>query len=224
VKRITVLALSVVLALVVAAPMAAAQKDLPSNIKNQAHSNVLKELAAQWWNWAVLEPSPLVGDYQGGPRCDGEFVDGVFVLAGTTGGDATRTCTVPADTPLFFPVVNVVCSEAPTVATDGGGFTGDPQPYAKCAKQLVRSYINDGGDSYATLDGKDLTIRRVGSKPFDWEFPEESTVFTSVPVGSYDAATYGLWVYVPQGVPEGEHTVRFGGFFGIDTTYTLIAV
>ena len=221
-KRITMLALSVVLVLVVAAPMAAAQNDLPSNTKNQAHSNVLKELAAQWWNWAVLEPSPLDGDYEGGPQCEGEFVDGVFFLAGTTGGDATRTCTVPADTPLFFPVVNVVCSEAPTVQTDGG-FTGDPEPYAKCAKQLVRSYIKAGGAAYATLDGEDLTIRRVGSKPFTWKFPEGSTLFPSVPVGSYDAATYGLWVYVPEGLPEGQHTVRFGGFFGIDVTYTLIA-
>jgi hypothetical protein len=224
VKRITVLALGVILALAVAAPMAAAQNDLPSNIRNQAHSNILKELAAQWWNWAVLEPSPLDDDYESGPQCEGEFVDGVFFLAGTTGGDATRTCTVPADTPLFFPVVNVVCSEAPTVPTDDGGFTGDPQPYAKCAKQLVRSYIKAGDDPYATLDREDLTIRRVGSKPFAWTFPEESTVFTSVPVGSYDAATYGLWVYVPQGLTEGEHTVRFGGFFGIDATYTLIAV
>ena len=168
----------------------------------------------------MLEPSPLDGDYEGGPQCEGEFVDGVFFLAGTSGGDATRTCTVPADTLLFFPVVNVVCSEVPTVPTDDGGFTGDPEPYAKCAKQLVRSYIKDGGDSYATLDGEDLTIRRVGSKPFTWDFPEESTIFTSVPVGSYEAATYGLWVYVP----EGEHTVRFGGFFGIDVTYTLMAV
>jgi hypothetical protein len=220
VKRITVLALSVVLALVVAAPMAAAQSDLPSNIRNQAHSSNLKELAAQWWNWAVLEPSPLDSDYEGGPKCEGEFVDGVFFLAGTTRGDATRTCTVPADTPLFFPVVNVVCSEAPTVEQPDGTFTGDPQPYAKCAKQYVRSYIKAGGDPYATLDGEDLTIRRVGSKPFNWTFPEESTVFPSVPVGSYDAATFGLWVYAP----EGEHTVRFGGFFGIDATYTLIAV
>jgi hypothetical protein len=36
VKRITVLALGVILALAVAVPMAAAQNDLPSNIRNQA--------------------------------------------------------------------------------------------------------------------------------------------------------------------------------------------
>jgi hypothetical protein len=216
VRRAIVLAISVILALGVAAPIAAGQ--------NQSHSNILKELAAQWWNWAVLEPSPLVGDYsEGDPQCEGEFVEGVFFLAGTTGGDVTRTCTVPADTALFFPVVNVVCSEAPTVPTDGG-FTGDPEPYGKCAKEIVHSALKDGGDPYATLNGENLTIRRIGSKPFMWTFPEESTVFPSVPVGSYDAETYGLWVYVPEGLPEGEHEVQFGGLFDIDVTYTLIAV
>jgi hypothetical protein len=154
-----------------------------------------------------------------------EFVEGVFFLAGTTGGDATRTCTLPADTALFFPVLNVVCREAPTVETEPGSgvFTGDPEPYPKCAKQIVRSFLKDEGDPFATLDGQDLTIRRIGSKPFTWTFPKQSTVFTSVPPGSYDAATYGLWVYVPEGLPEGEHTVQFGGFFG-DITYELIAV
>ena len=147
----------------------------------------------------------------------------MFFLAGTTGGDATRTCTVPADTALFFPVLNVVCSEAPTVPTDDGGFTGDPEPYSKCAKQLVRSFLKGEGSAFATLAGEDLTIRRIGSKPFTWTFPEQSTVFTSVPPGSYDAATYGLWVYVTEGLPEGEHTIQFGGFFG-DITYELTAV
>jgi hypothetical protein len=215
VRRAIVLAISVILALGVAAPIAAGQ--------NQSHSNILKELAAQWWNWAVLEPSPLVGDYvERDPQCEGEFVEGVFFLSGTTGGDATRTCTVPADTALFFPVVSAVCSEAPTVPTDGG-FTGDPEPYGKCAKEIVDFGLMDG-DPYATLDGEDLTIRRIGSKPFMWTFLEESTVLPSVPVGSYDAETYGLWVYVPEGLPEGEHEAQFGGVFGINTTYTLIAV
>jgi hypothetical protein len=223
-RRIIVLAISIILALVVAAPMAIGQNQLPSNIKNQSHSNILKDLAAEWWNWAVLNPSPLEGDYVEGQRCEGEFVEGVFFLAGTTGGDATRTCTVPADTPLFFPVVNVVCSEAPTVELPDGTFTGDPEPYSKCAKEIVRTALKSG-DPYATLDGEDLTIRRIGSKPFTWRFPEESTVFPSVPVGSYDAATYGLWVYLPEGLPEGDiYTVQFGGLFGIDVTYKLIAV
>jgi hypothetical protein len=54
VRRVIVLFLSVILALIVATPIATGQNQLPSNTKNQSHSNILKELAAQWWNWAVL--------------------------------------------------------------------------------------------------------------------------------------------------------------------------
>jgi hypothetical protein len=221
-RRIIVLAVSAILALSVAVPIAAGQTETTSNSKNQAHSNDLKKLAAEWWNWAVAtNPSPLEGSYTDGPQCDGEFVDGVFFLAGTTGGDATRTCTVPADTPLFFPVLNVVCSEAPTAPEP------DPTPYTKCAKDIVKGALT-GSDPYATLDGKKLTIRRIASKPFTWEFPQVSDVFPTVPAGSYDAATYGLWVYVAKGLPEGEHTVQFGGDFpavpfSVNVTYELTA-
>ena len=87
-RRAIVLAISVILALGVAAPIAAGQ--------NQSHSNILKELAAQWWNWAVLEPSPLAGDYEGGPQCEGGFVEGGVLSSRYNGGrrDAHlhRTC------------------------------------------------------------------------------------------------------------------------------------
>jgi hypothetical protein len=104
-KRAMLMAISVILALMAAVPIASAKR--PSGSQN------LPALTAAWWNWATSQdPSPLQGDYEGGAQCDGEYVDGVFFLAGTTGGDASRTCTVPADTPILFPVFNVICSEA----------------------------------------------------------------------------------------------------------------
>src|SRR5829696_7667000 len=93
VKRAIMIALSVILALVVAAPIASGQQ--------ASQSQDLGKLTAAWWTWAAQDPSPVVGNYEGGEQCEGEFVDGVFFLAGTTGGTAERTCTVPADTALF---------------------------------------------------------------------------------------------------------------------------
>src|SRR5215208_1828998 len=102
--------LSVILALVVAAPIASGQ--------TSSQGQGLEKLTAEWWNWATsINPSPLEGSYNGGDQCEGEYVEGVFFLAGSVGTDPVeRTCTVPADTPIFFPVVNVVCSEAFGVA------------------------------------------------------------------------------------------------------------
>src|SRR5215212_6992988 len=95
VKRAIVVAISVLLALVVAAPIATAQQPT----KNPS----LATLTALWWDWAAAtDPSPLEGNYAAeDDRCDGDFVDGVFFLAGSTSsGTVERTCTVPANTPL----------------------------------------------------------------------------------------------------------------------------
>ena len=112
VKRAIVIAISVILALAVAAPIASGQT--PSQRQD------VKALTEEWWTWALADPSPLVGDYKWGrPQCKGEFVEGVFFLAGTQGGDATRTCTVPADTALFFPVVNSFITEEEEAYPEG---------------------------------------------------------------------------------------------------------
>jgi hypothetical protein len=103
VKRAIVMAISVILALAVAAPIASGNP--PSQLQD------VNALTEEWWTWALAVPSPLEGDYKSGRKCKGEFVEGVFFLAGTQGGDATRTCIVPADTALLFPVVNSFITE-----------------------------------------------------------------------------------------------------------------
>jgi hypothetical protein len=81
-----------------------------------------------------------LGDYDvDDPQCEGEFVDGVFFLAGTLGGgDAKRTCTVPARTALFFPVVNSFITE-------------EEDEYPEHPTNFVDTALADG-EPYATLD------------------------------------------------------------------------
>src|SRR5918994_3223764 len=104
-RRIVVIALSVILALVVAIPMASG-KPAPTEKKPSPPGQLKKnlpDLTAEWWNWAIsTNPSPLEGSYtdtdpDGSIKCDGNFVDGVFFLSGSLATDPeTRTCTVPA--------------------------------------------------------------------------------------------------------------------------------
>jgi hypothetical protein len=193
VKRIIVLAISVILALVVAAPLASAQ----TASTNQTN---LGALTASWWDWAMTDPSPLEGSYTDGTQCDGNFVDGVFFLAGsTTTSPVERTCTVPADTPILFPVLNVVCSKA----------FKDPTPYTRCATNIVDQALV-GSSTYARLDGDSLSIQRIASGPFQWTIPTNNNPF-GLQAGTYPAASDGLWVYLPQGLPAGEYTLEFGG-------------
>src|SRR5918994_4162316 len=118
VKRAIVVAISVILALVVAAPIASGQ--------SSSQSQNLGQLTAEWWNWAFsTSPSPLEGSYKGGAQCNGEYVEGVFFLAGALEGSRVdRTCTVPANTPILFSPFSYLCSEV---------FPTDVPPYDECA-------------------------------------------------------------------------------------------
>ncbi|MEV4424357.1 hypothetical protein ACN9M0_11025 [Streptomyces sp. R-07] len=65
-------------------------------------------LAARWWQWARSAPesrSP-VADTTGEHAAWRQPAD-VWFLAGTYGGRVVRRCEIPADRPLFFPVLNV---------------------------------------------------------------------------------------------------------------------
>jgi hypothetical protein len=68
------------------------------------------------------------------------------------------------------------------------------------------------GTTFAKLDGKSLQSHRVASGPFTWRVKAGGSIFGIEP-GRYDAASIGLWVYLPDGLSTGRHVLRFGGRF-----------
>ena len=119
-KRMIVMAVSILLALTLAMPVAFGQPGQGSTATGAS-----EKLAAAWWQWGLSKPAadnPLFG---GGlnytqQQCDGtplpDTVDDTWFLAGTlgdSGGAVERTCTVPDDTTLFFPAFNVVIIREP---------------------------------------------------------------------------------------------------------------
>jgi hypothetical protein len=220
VKRAIVIALSVLLALVVAAPIASGQ--------SSSQSQTIGKLTGDWWNWAVsTNPSPL----NGGDPCAGNFVDGVFFLGGSfTSKAVKRTCTVPANTPILFPVVNTACGAAPTIDPDGdGNFTGDPQPYNKCAQDPIDD-IASNSTMIATLNGEPLKIQRLESGLVTFTNPSpRSEILPNAPPGSYKSWASGFWVYLPQGLEPGKYTLHWevtfeDGTVFQDITYNLTVV
>ena len=209
-KRAIVVAISVILALVVAAPIASGKAAPPSETN-------LATLTADFWNWTTAtKPSPVQGSYTGGAQCNGEYVKGVIFLAGSFDGPITveRTCTVPANTPILFSPFNYLCGEAPTVLDPKTGtLTGDPKPYTKCAKETIDAVIDSPSSFYARVDGKEANQQRIASGLFPWTIPVDKPFLDFIPAGTYESAQDGLWVYLENGLNKGNHTVQFGGTF-----------
>jgi hypothetical protein len=230
VRRIVIIALSVMLALVVAMPMVSGKptttEQKPSPPPGQLKKN-LPALTAESWNWvASINPSPAEGgepEYTDA-QCNGEYVEGVFFLAGSLATEPeTRICTVPAHTPILFSPFNYLCSPA----FDPLPFPDDVPPYDTCAKENAQAVIDSSSGFYARVDGKEANQQRIASGLFQWTIPEDALGLEGLVAGTYPAAQDGLWVYLGKGLKRGEHTIEFGPlgtFEGADITYKLTAV
>src|SRR5215831_13044763 len=81
-------------------------------------SNVSPDgLGAQWQEWALSIPTSVNPTIDAtGNNCMVGQQGSIWFLAGFYfGGSATRTCSLPGDKFLFFPVINAVNINAPNV-------------------------------------------------------------------------------------------------------------
>jgi len=165
-------------------------------------------LTALWWQTVLSIPGDSLD------RCDLGTRDVVF-LAGTTGGAATRSCTIHAGTSIFVPLINVECSTA-----EGNGDT--PAELRACARVFAEQFT----DLSLTIDGvavTDLQRFRVHSPVFQFT-AAPGNVF-GIPAGTTRSVADGYWVLI-RPLSPGTHTISFGGAFlpgGFtpSVTYTL---
>jgi hypothetical protein len=154
----------------------------------------------------------------------------LWFLAGTfDASTVVRTCTMPAGTPLFFPLVSslwVPILEGENAANQRQG-----------AIDSINAVLDDSEfrqSMLVTVDGKQVEsdqIVRALSPVFTITLPEENVydpfVEGGVPAGKYEGASVdGLWVKLPP-LPPGEHTIHFSfdsSVFSQDNTYNLTVV
>jgi hypothetical protein len=179
---------------------------------------------AKWEQWLLSEPqvnNPATD--QTGKNCGQNQKGPVWFLAGTPGGAATRTCTIPAGKAILFGIINAECSysERPTLKTESD--------LAECAK--VQN--NPSTNLQASVDGVNLQQPdkyRVTSPLFNLTFPVNN-IFGS-PVGTTQAVVDG-WYGFLQPLAPGKHVVHFSGLtpanpttgssnYSVDVTYNLL--
>jgi hypothetical protein len=203
-----------------------------SENKDFAESESLKQLSAEWWQWALSIPTsenPLL-DATGGKGVIGQR-GSVWFLAGVfEGGTATRTCFVPEGKVLFFPVINAINFNTPNVCGQGAG-----NLLVSDMRALSAAVVDGAANLSVAVDGIAIkNLRRVKSEVFEVALPEEN-VFDSLcgGPGTLPADTYspavddGIYARLNP-LDIGHHTLHFhsesqssAGTFVQDVTYNL---
>jgi hypothetical protein len=206
-RRVVLMALGVILALALAAPVALGQPG-----QGSTSTEASSKLAAGWWQWGLSKPldtNPLFDSYTGGPQCDGQPLTDTlskeWFLGGSLGGGAVeRTCTVPTGTQLFFPAFNIAVIRNPADPGDTEAHLFDQ------AHGYVDATVADPDFSMVvTVDGKAVpkkNIVRAEAGLFSGKSP--LLVSETNPSGSYEAVADGYWVTLPA-LSRGKHTIAW---------------
>ena len=189
----------------------------------------MKELSAQWWQWAfsIPKPSNPLLDPTGANCMVGQRGSVWFLAGSLDSGTIRRTCSVPEGVTLFFPVINYFNLNTPGICPP----TSLNQTVAQLRAGAAAAMDTVTGLS-AKVDNKPIKqIRRVRSEPFSGTFPVDN-IFVALCDGVFPAGTYspgvddGYYVKV-RGLDRGVHTLTFravNGTFVIDAEYILNVV
>lgn len=166
-----------------------------------------------WWQWALSAETPVnpLVDTTGENCAEGQDAK-VWFLAGSLSSEpVTRACTVPAGTPLFFPIVNTFLAEEGTVEEMRAAL-------AEFIDSVVTLSVTIDGEPIENLEGY-----RAISPVFSITLPADN-IF-GAPEGVYfPAVSDGYWLLLTPLRP-GNHVIHFSatttGGFSQDITYNL---
>lgn len=180
-----------------------------------------KHLAKEWTRWAMELPwsTGPINDPTGAQCAAGQDGNEWF-LAGTSGGPATRSCTVPEDAALFFPLVNRFCIFPPEYYPDNASIEADlpffEQYFAESLAATCSLTLKvDGQDVFEgglaeMVD--DLYVEVLN--PFELYLNPEDNFTTpfnaGIAGGDMPALASGHFVKLKP-LPPGDHVIEFGG-------------
>jgi hypothetical protein len=197
--------------------------------------------SARWWQYVYQFPihnppcitgSPCTAPIynplfdETGSQCSLGQSGKVWYLVGVfnVSGIVSRSCTVPSNVALFFPLVN----------DEFDNLCVDPPLTVDGLRQEAAQAIDTTSELHATLDGaplsNDLFGFRVTSPVFSYTFPPEDNIaqFLGCDFSGtvYPVVGDGFYLMLTPLSP-GQHTINFGGTFGppfnfsLDITYNL---
>lgn len=209
-------------ALVMASPPASAAGGADSSVYSVNASPFgasYAEWSARQWQWLFSLPvtaHPLfeTADCSAGQTGNVWFLGGTFLSTevgpGVFLGEASRDCTIPSGTALFFPIADVECS-----TLEGNGET--EEELRDCANFYADFIVP--GSLVLEIDGERLTNAedyRVESPLFTYgPLPEENVL--GAPAGATTpAVSDGVFVMLHP-LSTGTHTIHFRGVIDVSS-------
>lgn len=199
-------------------------------VTSKPYGKTYKEWSILWWKWAEAIPfgvNPVWNDLTGIHGSIGQSGP-VWFLAGAGSGTISRTVTVPAGKPLFFPLSNWIndypCSNDPSFQPPAG------QSLEKYLQDFIKPYVDAVDVLECEIDGEplvDLYSYRVVSGLFQFTAADDIKL-TGDPcvTGSPQLAiSDGYWVMLKP-LKHGEHVIHFTAGVSawgppLDVTYIL---
>lgn len=201
-----------------AGPLTATARAATNVIEVHTFGATYGEWSARWWQWLLSIPAAVnpILDTTGANCAQGQE-DDVWFLAGTFGGTVARTCTIPAGTPIFFPLINNIA------------FRPNGQETLLDLRALAAPLIDNVTNLQATIDGtviQNLSNFRVRSPSFTVIARPHGLLppgQLSVPGNTDPLVSDGYWLLLSP-LPPGPHVIHFhseSGGFVVDVTYNL---
>jgi hypothetical protein len=159
------------------------------------------EWTAKWWQWALSiskTENPLID--QNGKNCSNSQSGPVWFLAGTLNGYAERTCIIPADRAILFPIINVEASVA-----EGDGST-EEELSACVMAEMDQITQMQAGISGISLDN--LKHYRIQSPLFSVTLPANNVLGLSAQTTKM--MSEGYWLFLKPLKPGNYHLYSFG--------------
>ena len=218
-RRTILMLVSGVLALAVVAPVSAQTQTLNPGVfdpGSKIYGKTYGEWSARWWQWVASIPSgsnPLPDET--GANCGVGQSGPVWFLAGNFGGTTTRSCTVPSNRAILYPILNSICWRPSDFVTEQEG------------RDCAAYYMNLASNLATQVDRvplHSLPRYRTGSPIFSFTMPPDN-IFGLGPPLTRDGISDGFWIMLAPLSP-GAHRIHFHGeipsaSFVVDVTYNL---
>ena len=159
------------------------------------------EWTARWWQWVLSiakTENPLFDE--NGKNCAINQNGPVWFLAGTLKGPAERSCAIPADKAILFPVINFEASIA-----EGDG-TKDEELAARAKFEMDQ--ITNIRAMISGTNVNELKQYRIQSPPFNVTLPADNVL--GLPAQTTKMISEGYWLFLNPLEPGNYDLHSFG--------------